>query len=89
MILAARPLNSLDVLLQVVGHDCYREYRMLVPDGLAAAGWIPSSSCSVTDLAGVCQVPDAARRGLVCGAGREEWWHAGWRRRGVCVPIAR
>lgn len=56
---------------------------MEVPGGLAAAALIPSCLCSVSDLADVHEIPEAARRELACGAGWQARWEASWRRGGA------
>jgi hypothetical protein len=80
---ATRPLDSLDACLPAIGPAVLQTFRMEAPGGLAAAALIPSCSCSVTDLADVYEVPEAARRELACGAGWQTRWEAGWRRDGT------
>jgi hypothetical protein len=58
---------------------------MLMPGGLADHGQIPSLSCTVIDLAEICEVPDAARGELACDAGWERRWEASWQCESVRV----
>jgi hypothetical protein len=68
------------------GRQCVIRMPYVRTERLTREPPIPSLSCSVSDLADIYEVPEAARREVAChDAGWERRWEAAWRSGGARV----